>query len=99
MRIHNIFHIDLLLPYKETEAYGMPFAQPPPVIDHGQEEYEIESIIKSRRKGHGHKLQYLMHWKGYPKSDDLWVNREDLHAAELLQEFNSHSAEAGQMDV
>ena len=25
MKIHNIFHVDLLLPYKETEAYGMPF--------------------------------------------------------------------------
>ena len=26
MRIHNVFHVNLLLPYKETEAYGMPFA-------------------------------------------------------------------------
>jgi hypothetical protein len=25
MRIHNVFHADLLLPYKETEAYGTPF--------------------------------------------------------------------------
>ena len=25
MRIYNIFHIDLLLLYKETEAYGTPF--------------------------------------------------------------------------
>jgi len=25
MKIHDVFHMDLLLPYKETEAYGMPF--------------------------------------------------------------------------
>jgi len=25
MKIHNVFHMDLLLPYKETEQYGMPF--------------------------------------------------------------------------
>ena len=25
MKIHNVFHTDLLLPYKETEQYGMPF--------------------------------------------------------------------------
>jgi len=25
MKIHNVFHVDLLLPYKETEAYGTPF--------------------------------------------------------------------------
>ena len=22
MKIHNVFHVDLLSPYKETEAYG-----------------------------------------------------------------------------
>jgi len=25
MKIHNVFHTDLLLPYKETEQYGMLF--------------------------------------------------------------------------
>ena len=25
MKIHNVFHIDLLMPYKETKAYGMPY--------------------------------------------------------------------------
>jgi hypothetical protein len=45
MKIHNIFHIDLLTPYKEMEAYGMPFTQPSPVIENKEEEYEIESIL------------------------------------------------------
>src|SRR4029077_2249652 len=40
MKIHNVFHTDLLLPYKETEQYGTPFTRPPPIID-SQEEYEI----------------------------------------------------------
>ena len=25
MKIHNVFHVDLLLPYKETEAYGLAY--------------------------------------------------------------------------
>ena len=25
MKIHNVFHINLLMPYKEMEAYGVPF--------------------------------------------------------------------------
>ncbi len=33
MKIHNIFHVDLLLPYKETEAYGPAYARPPPRSD------------------------------------------------------------------
>ena len=49
MKIHNMFHIDLLLPYKETEAYGTPFTCPPPVMEN-EEEYEIESILDVRRK-------------------------------------------------
>ena len=47
MKIHNVFHIDLLMPYKETEAYGQPFTRPPPVIE-GEEEYEVEAILDAR---------------------------------------------------
>ena len=45
MKIHDIFHIDLLTPYKEIEAYGMPFTRPPPMIENKEEEYEIELIL------------------------------------------------------
>ena len=47
MKIHDVFHIDLLMPYKETEAYGQPFTRPPPVIE-GEEEYEVEAILDAR---------------------------------------------------
>ena len=53
MKIHDVFHIDLLLPYKETEAYSTPFTRPPPIINN-KEEYEVEAILDSRRKGRGH---------------------------------------------
>ena len=69
------------------------------MINQGEEEYEIESIIKSRRKGCGHKLQYLVHWKGYPSADDSWVDEKDVHTPELLETFNSHSAMAGRTNV
>ena len=61
MKIHDVFHVDLLLPYKETEAYGPAYTRPPPDLIEGEEEYEIESIRDSRRKGRGRKLQYLVH--------------------------------------
>jgi len=47
MKIHNVLHTDLLLPYKEMEQYGMPFTQPPPIID-SEEEYEIENILDAQ---------------------------------------------------
>ena len=77
----------------------MPFTQPPPIIKEGEEEYEIESIRVARRRGCRHKLQYLVHWKGYPNSDDSWVNHEDVHAPELLEQYYLNSAEAGRPNV
>jgi hypothetical protein len=99
MKIHNVFHIDLLMPYKETEAYGTLFTRPPPEINNNEEEYEIEAIRDTRRYGRSKKLQYLVHWKGYPNSDDSWVDHKDLHAPELLKEFYTNSAEAGRATV
>ena len=99
MKVHDVFHVDLLLPYKETEAYGTPFTCPSPIID-SEEEYEIEAILDSRRKGRGRQLQYLMHWKGYPHSDDSWIAHKDLHVPELLEDFMlSNPAVAGRLEV
>ena len=95
MKIHDVFHVDLLMPYKEMEAYGTPYTQPPPVIEEGEEEYEIKSILDSKRHERGRKRQYLVHWKGYPNFNNSWVNHKDLHTPELLEEYLSHSAMAG----
>jgi Chromo (CHRromatin Organisation MOdifier) domain len=69
-RIHDVFHTSLLTPYKETEEHGENFAQPPPELIEGQEEYEVEQIIDSRWWGRGRKLQYLLQWKGYSCAHD-----------------------------
>ena len=98
MRIYNMFHIDLLLPYKKTEAYGPAFARPPPDLIEGEEEYEIENIRDARRKPRGRGLQYLVHWKGYPISNDSWVDHKDLHALELIKQYHDPT-KAGQTNV
>jgi hypothetical protein len=37
MKIHDIFHVDLLSPYKVMEGYGEPYMCPPPVIEEEEE--------------------------------------------------------------
>jgi hypothetical protein len=86
MKIHDIFHVDLLSPYKVTEAYGEPYMRPPPVIEE-EEQYKIDAILDMRRYGRKKTLQYLVHWKGYPHVDNSWVNHKDLNAPDLLKEF------------
>ena len=72
----------------------------PNLIINNEEEYEIEAILDSRRKGRGCQLQYLVHWKGYPHSDDSWITHKDLHAPELLEDFMlSNPATAGRQKV
>jgi len=87
MRIHNVFHFDLLTPFTQTETYGPAYSRPTPDLIDDEEHYEIEEVIDARRKGRGKKLEYLVHWKGYPASEQSWVKVDDLNAPELLKEF------------
>jgi len=36
-------------------------------------------------------LQYLIKWKGYPNSDNKWVNKNDVHASEVIREFKNQN--------
>jgi hypothetical protein len=80
-----VFHVDLLIPYHETEEHGANYAQPPPELVDGEEEYEVEDIINERTSRR--KKQYLVKWAGYPASENSWVNEKDLHSPELLEEY------------
>jgi hypothetical protein len=86
-KIHDVFHVDLLTPYIETEFHGPNYTRPPPDLVQGTEEYEVEAILDSRRHGRGCKVQYLVKWKGYPDSDNEWVDWNNVHADEALEEF------------
>ena len=89
-----MFHIDLLTPYHKTTIHGPNFMQPPPDLINGEEEYEVEEILDSRKHGQGRKVQYLVKWKGYPSSDNQWVNWDDMHADEALAKFRKQRPKA-----
>ena len=93
-KIHDVFHTDLLTPYHETKLHGPNFTKPPPDLIDGEEEYEIEEILQSRRFGRGRKVQYLVKWKGYPDSENQWVDWDNLHADEALADFKQKNPDA-----
>ena len=86
-KIHNIFHADLLTPYHKTELYRPNFTKPPPDLINGEEEYEVEEILQSRRSGRQRKVQYLIKWKGCPDSENQWVDWNNIHADKALADF------------
>jgi hypothetical protein len=85
--IHPVFHIDLLTPYKETIMHGPNYQRPLPNLVDGEEEYSVEKILDSRLFGRRRRLQYLVKWEGYPDSDNMWVDKDDVFADDKVREF------------
>lgn len=63
--IHPVFNECVLSPFTPAEfpSQRKP-PPPPPVLVDGYEEQEVEVILDSRLRRE--KLEYLVHWKGYP---------------------------------
>jgi hypothetical protein len=92
--IHPVFHIDLLTPYRETMMHSPNFTRPAPELIDGEEEYSIEKILDSWRFSRRRRLQYLVKWEGYPDSDNMWVDKDDVFAEDKVREFKASNPEA-----
>ena len=87
-KIHDVFHIVLLKPYRETEAHGPNYARPPPELVDREAEYEVERILKHRRKGK--RIEYLVRWKDYDTNEDSWEPVSNLkNTPEVLNEYKT----------
>jgi Chromo (CHRromatin Organisation MOdifier) domain len=87
-KVHPVFHASLLSPYKETEEHSANFPEPPHDLVEGEEEYEVEEVLGSRKHGHRKKLQYLLKWKGYSHAHDSWEPADQVHALQLINKFH-----------
>ena len=93
-KIHNVFHVDLLTPYREMEFHSANYARPPPDLIRGEEQYKVEQILDECNYGHWKKKQYLVKWKGYPDSDNQWLDAKDMeNTQELIAEFHDSNRE------
>jgi hypothetical protein len=53
-RVHPVFYMLLLSPYKKIEEHGPNFLEPPPEVIDGMEEYKVKVILRDKtiRKKH-----------------------------------------------
>jgi hypothetical protein len=82
------FNEQYLSPYKPAQYRNQQNPPPPPPIEVEEGiEYSVESIKDScHRRG---KLQYLVHWEGYPREEDTWEPADNVkNAQELIDEFH-----------
>src|ERR1051325_6914797 len=79
MRIHDVFHVNLLTPFKEDTDFQRRQIRPPPVItEEGEEEYEVEKIVSWEQTNKG--LRYQVRWKGYGPEEDTMERAEKISA-------------------
>ncbi|ESK80737.1 retrotransposon nucleocapsid protein [Moniliophthora roreri MCA 2997] len=85
-KVHPVFHASLLSPYKRNEVHGRNFLKPPPDLIEGQEEHEIDAIVRHTPKRKPQR--FLVSWKGYPSAENEWLREEDFkHAKETLADY------------
>ena len=92
--IHPVFHTDLLTPYHETIMHRPKYQHPSPDLVDNAEEYEVKRILDSWQFSRRCWLQYLVKWKGYLESDNMWVNKDDMFTDDKVQAFKESNPNA-----
>jgi hypothetical protein len=99
MRIHPVFHVSRLKPYRDGSTrfpWRIQHSRPPPEIaPDGDEVWEVERIVdkRIRRYGRGRRVEYLVHWKGYPDHERTWEPSENLQGArQAVAEYEAAAA-------
>src|SRR5258708_27386691 len=77
------------MPYKETWMHGENFTEPPPDLIEGEQEWEVEQILDTRR--YRSQLQFLIKWKGYSGAHNSWEPEKNLNATDLVKEYYLHN--------
>ena len=81
-RIHPVFHVSNLKRFHRSEEFEREERPPSPIVVDGEEEYEVEAIL--RHKGKGARHLYLVMWKGYPITKASWEPESHLRNAPLI---------------
>jgi hypothetical protein len=91
-RVHHVFHVLLLEPYRESGRVQPP---PPPIEMEGALEYEVESILEHRFWGiKNPKAYYKVAWKGYGIEHDSWEPESNVvNAPKVLADYWKRQAE------
>jgi hypothetical protein len=88
-RLHPVFHITKLKPAHQSSQLVSVADEPGPVLVDGEEEWEVEAIVKHRKCGR-RPMEYLVTFVGFPlHSEALWYREDALENAQELWQNTS----------
>ena len=89
-RIHDVFHVSLLVPQVTTPEYRILEEPPLPEPVDGESEFEVENILQHKFVGQKKEIRYLVQWRGYSRAESTWEPEEHLrNAPEVLEAYKS----------
>ena len=87
--IHPIFHVSNLKRFHRLEEFETVEWPPSPIVVDGEQEFEVEAIL--RHKGTGAWRLYQVLWKVYPIAKASWEPESHLHnAPQILEDYLCH---------
>ena len=90
--IHPIFHVLNLKRFHRSKEFEREERPPSLVVVDGEEEYEVEAILK--HKGKGARGLYLVMWKEYSITEASWEPESHLQNAPPILEDYLHCIRA-----
>ena len=79
-RIHPVFHVSLIRPFRSGSTMPTPLVNEPEIVD-GIPFYKVETILakRIRSRGRGRKVtEFLIKWSGYDDTHNSWEPRENI---------------------
>jgi hypothetical protein len=96
MEINNSFHVSRLEPFKEGHP-GQPQQEMPPIIVEGERVYIPEKILDGGYEESSQGYVYLVHWEGYPDSENSWEPYQEVKHLRIFKKFQSDHKDSPEM--